>query len=254
MFENIKLRNKLLGVYAIVLIAFISTLIFSYNTMVDIDNDLIEVSNKADLRATSYALSLNFEEQVAYVNGYTAGILPSGVTQTPHAYYKNAFITNIGEINANMDRLIALTEGDENATKILNEIQAARPAWIQTARDDVMSIPQIPTLAGIRYSIVFLEQSIGHMLAQGYQYMITGDPLDEQHIEENFGNHTERLQALDNLISTTQEINQNIYDDFNGIYNDYENSFTTWYDNVINFTLNNPNADITTIETFGATL
>ncbi|OLS19300.1 MAG: Methyl-accepting chemotaxis protein McpB [Candidatus Heimdallarchaeota archaeon LC_3] len=229
--SGLRVRNKILVGFSLVVIVFGVGMVVSYDASQTIANTNEQVLDRfAIIRAKSYELSLNFEEQKAFMRAYTIGLIPG---------MKEAFTGNINDIDAIASTLENLTEGTTARSKV-QEIQDQRPLWIGSVVSSskfgfsgVTSLPDQRMLSNLslfvsQMSDVAIEIQISSMV-----YMLTGDGTSMNETNDFRTQMNSLLSLMDSQIAIIEPINTTYYTNYNNAFNTFKSAYNTWDNDVI---------------------
>ncbi|KKL46639.1 hypothetical protein LCGC14_2343550, partial [marine sediment metagenome] len=229
------IKSKILLGFTLVVIVFGVGKVVSYDISQTIANTNEQVLDRfAIIRAKSYELSLNFEEQKAFMRAYTIGII-SGM--------EDAFTGNIDDIDAIASTLENLTEGTTARSKI-QEIQDQRPLWISSVVSSskfgfngVTSLPDQRMLSNLSLFVSQMSDLIMEIQAKAMVYMLTGEISTKTEVNDFRTTFTSLINDMDSQIAKIEPINTTYYTNYNNAFNTFKSTYNTWANDVIDSAL-----------------
>ncbi len=215
------------------MLIFLGTLLFSLNTSQNLIDSGDKTFTYAKQRALSYSVSLNFQEQLTYVRGYTLGVILEETTDSVKEYFTTLFTSNIGQIDSDLNGLDDINAPGTLGQETIDSIQAQRPVWINSAKNIVMSVPDIQLLTNLQFSLLDYEHDFGVLLTAVQSYMMSGVADYKTEITALKSHIDDEKSELTTMINSVEGVNTSTYNFLKTGVDDFVDEFDLWYADVI---------------------
>lgn len=222
--SNLKVRNKILLGFILIVLIFIIGMFASYSSSQDLATTNRAIVDKYSvINSQSYELSLAYDTQQSLYQSYASG----NVTGT-----KQQFIQTENSLDINVSELENNTVGT-NGKPIVDSIKASRLQFYDSVVNGLMNLPTQNELNSLQLDGESMLKDALNMYANMIEYQLTGNISQDNSYKVDKAQFITVESDFSGNLTEIQGINSSIYSIFNADYTTIQTYFTSWVNNVM---------------------